>query len=248
MRKNDDIGGILRRWDYESGRSIRKIRTAAGREVLQVRLPLGIEQYEINGRPDGKRPQGCESWFRVFQKKAQTFGREFLLDEKECELLQNEGVLYYYRYLLFFQIGEYALCARDTARNLRLLDFVSRFAPGKESSEGLEQYRPYIVRMNIMARALNLLQDKKDVRAAVRLLRHGVAVIRQLPSLEGNSVFDFERDRSVKSLRDLLRQLEAQLPVSKKDVLKKQMQEAISREDYEKAANLRDQLKKMVGE
>jgi len=49
----------------------------------------------------------------------------------------------------------------------------------------------------------------------------------------------------VKSLEDLVRQLEGQLPISKLDLLKREMQEAISREDYEKAATIRDEMKKM---
>jgi hypothetical protein len=246
MRRSDDLTGLLERWEYEENRTVRRIRAADGRELLQVRLPLGVEQYEINGRPDGKQPEGQESWLRFYQKRAQVFGREFVLNQKDCERLQSEGVLYYYRYLLFFQIGEYSLCARDTARNLRLLDFVSRHAAQRESAENLEQYRPYILRMNLMARTLRRVKEKGDVRGAIRRLEQGIEAIRSLPPLEDNAIFDFERERSVKSIEDLIRQLRSQLPLSRRDRLKQQMEEAISREDYEKAASLRDQLKKLA--
>ena len=246
MRQTDDITKLLKRWEYDSSHTVRRIRTSTGREILQVRLPLGIEQYEINGRPDGKRPQGCESWLRYYQKKARLFGREFVLEEKECEHLQSEGILFYYRYLLFFQIGDYELCARDTFRNLRLLKFVSKHAGQRENAEALEQYRPYILRMHIMARTLHRLKKRKDIRTAIRNLERGIAIIRELPGIEGNSIFDYERERSVKSLEDLIRQLKSQLPVSKRDLLQRQMEEAISKEDYEKAANIRDQLKKLT--
>jgi hypothetical protein len=246
MRRNDDISAILKRWEYETARTVRRIRTTGGREVLQVRLPLGVEQYEISGRPDGKRPEGYESWLRYFQQKARIFGREFVLNEKECDDLQAEGLLFYYRYLLFFQIGEYLLCARDTSRNIRLLDFVGKHAAKPEYCEGLEQYRPYILRMNIMARTLHKLQEEKNVRKAIRDLEHGSEAIRRLPGLEGNSIFELERKRSMKSLEDLIEQLRSQLPTSKRESLEKEMQEAISREDYEKAATIRDQLKQMA--
>jgi len=244
-KKSEDLSGLLKRWSYDPARTIRRIQTASGREVLQVRLPLGIEQYELRGRPDGKRPEGCESWLHYYQKKRRALESEFLLEKKDCEKLSAEAMLYYYRYLLFFQTGEYALCARDTARNLRLLEFVARHASKPEHCETLEQYRPYILRMNIMARTLRRLEQKKDLRAAVRSLRIGIEAVRSLPSLDGNQVFDFERDRSIKSLEDLSRQLERQLPVSRFDVLKKEMEEAISREDYEKAATIRDQIRKI---
>jgi hypothetical protein len=242
---SEDIGGILRKWRYEEGRTVRRVRTASGREVIQVRLPLGIEQYEMNGRPDGKRPEGQESWLVCYEKKALALGREFVLDSKDCERLQSEGILYYSRYLVFFQVGDYALCARDTSRNLRLLDFVTRYAR-KEDCEPLEQYRPYILRMHIMSRVLLRLKTGKDVRRAVLSLRKGVAAVKALPPLENSTIYEFERERSVKSLEDLIRQLESQLPVSKRDALQKKMAEAISREDYETAASIRDQIRKLT--
>jgi hypothetical protein len=244
MRRNEDLTATLQRWKYDESRPVRRIRATDGREVLQVRLPLGIEQYEINGRPDGKRPEGHESWLHLYQEKSQAFGQEFVLDQKDCQRLQSEGVLYYYRYLLFFQIGEYSLCTRDTTRNLRLLDFVSRHAK-RETAEGLEQYRPYILRMNLMARTLRRVKERGDVRGAIRRLEQGIEAIQRLPPIEDNAVFDFERERSIKSIQELIGQFQKQIPVSKRDVLKREMQEAISREDYEKAATLRDQLRRI---
>ena len=246
MRRSDDLTQLLERWEYDENRTVRRIRAADGREVLQVRLPLGIEQYEINGRPDGKKPEGHESWLRSYQERAQHLGAEFILNQKDCERLQSEGILYYYRYLLFFQIGDYTLCARDTARNLKLLDFVSKHAAKREAAEGLEQYRPYILRMNVMARTLRKVKEKGDMRGAIRKLEEGIEAIKSLPPIHDNAIFDFERDRSIKSIEDLIRQFRSQLPVTKRDLLTKQMEEAISREDYETAATLRDKLKKIT--
>src|ERR1041385_3086702 len=229
MRRSDDISPILKRWEYESSKTVRRLRTTGGREVLQVRLPLGIEQYELNGRPDGKRPENCESWLNYYKRKARSSSGEFVLNETECENLQSEGLLYYHRYLLFFQIGEYQLCRRDTARNLRLLDFVSRYAEKAEYAQGLEQYRPYIIRMNIMARTLQRLSTEKNVRQAIRDLESGLQVVRELPPLPGNKIFELERKRSLKSLEDLIGQLRAQVPATKRDLLEREMKEAISR-------------------
>ena len=49
----DDLSSLLRGWKYDEDNNVRRFRTKAGREVLQVRLPLGVEQYELNGRPAG---------------------------------------------------------------------------------------------------------------------------------------------------------------------------------------------------
>ncbi|TXT28535.1 MAG: hypothetical protein FD138_2566 [Planctomycetota bacterium] len=244
MRRSEDLTALLHAWEYDEGRSVRRVRAKDGREVLQVRLPLGLEQYEFNGRPDGLKPEGEESWLHYYKKKVQVFREEFVLTKSDCEKLQSEGVLYYYRYLLFFQLGEYALCTRDTQRNLRLLDFVGENADS-ETAESLLQYRPYILRMNIMARALQDVKDGGNKRAAIRKLERGIEEIQGLTAPGKSPIFDLERERSVRSIEELVRQFREQIPLSRRDRLRQQMEEAISREDYEKAATLRDQLRKI---
>ena len=170
-----DLSSLLAAWDYDEENTVRRIRADDGREVLQVRLPLGMEQYEFHGRPNGKRPMKRESWLHYYAKKADLLlkdGREFVLRDDDFSRLYREGLLYYHRYVLFFQIREYQLCARDTRRNLKLLDFVSRHA-APEKSEELVQYRPYMYGMNVMARALDRIQDDDDMVMALRILRRG---------------------------------------------------------------------------
>ena len=51
-----DLSRILEAWSYGDKKHVRRVTNHRGDEVLQVRLPLGIEQYEFQGRPDGRRP------------------------------------------------------------------------------------------------------------------------------------------------------------------------------------------------
>jgi hypothetical protein len=247
QRQSYDLSRLLRGWEYKEDKNVRRFRTATGREVLQVRLPLGIEQYELHGRPDGVKPEGSESWLDHYENLAQMFDREFVLDDVDCERLTHEGVLYYYRYLLFFQIQEFDLCIRDTSRNLRLLHFVQRHARESQQSDFLEQYRPYILRMHYMARALLEVKDRGDIRGALRLLRKGMRTIKGLPEMANNEVFDFERTRSIYSIQELASQLEAQIPLTPQEKLEKALGEAVRSEDYERAAELRDKLRDIEG-
>ena len=126
--------------------------------MLQVRTPVGIEQYELEGRPDGQRPHNAESAFAFYQArfdrlKAASEEDEFRLNHTECVELFEESVLYYFRYLHLFQLKEWTLTARDTTRNLRVFDFVHHYAQRKEDRQHLEQWRPYILRMHTIARA-----------------------------------------------------------------------------------------------
>ena len=241
---NPDITELLKEWGYDEEDSVRRLRAEDGREILQVRLPLGVEQYEINGRPDGYRPKQQESWLHFYRKRADHFAHEFVLDERALERLAQEGLLYYYRYLRFFQMKEYRLCERDTRRNLRLLEFVSSHS-GPEEAEGLEQYRPYILRMNVMARALGKIQYENDIEAATDILEDGMEEVKSLPEIEDNQVFEFEKVRSLQSLADLHSQLTEHLPKPRHVELEKLLEEAVEKEDYERAATLRDELRRI---
>ena len=59
-----DITSILENWDYKPGQvMVRKFKAKNGREIIQLRVDLGLLQLNADGRPDGKHPMGHESWF-----------------------------------------------------------------------------------------------------------------------------------------------------------------------------------------
>src|SRR5439155_13153974 len=137
MSDSIDLRRFLKDWPYDPDHDARIIRGEDGREILQVRLPLGIEQYEMEGRPDGERPHGMETALEFFLQRleqAKAAGREadFELKPKECGELFNEGTLYYFRYVRLFQLRDWARTVRDTTRNLRVFDFVRRYARREE--------------------------------------------------------------------------------------------------------------------
>ena len=246
-RETHDLSPLLAAWTYDETNTVRRARFG-GREVLQVRLPLGLEQYEVDGRPDGLRPMKRESWLHHYRRKARIFGeggREFRLKPEDVARLHQEGLLYYYRYLLFFQIQEYRLSARDTLRNLKLLDFVAEYSSAEEAID-LEQYRPYILRMHVMSKALHRIQSSGDVRGALRLLRQGVRKVEAIEPVTQSEVLALERKRSLESLRELIDQLSGQLPVPRRVLLQQEMDRAIREENYEKAAVLRDKIAQMA--
>jgi hypothetical protein len=144
MNDSPDLRKILKSWPYDSENDARTVRGDDERELLQVRTPLGIEQYEMDGRPDGTRPHGMESALEYHQQRlnqAKFSGREsdFGLDPQECSELFQEGTLYYFRYVRLFQLKDWARTARDTARNLRAFDFVHRYARREEDQQFLEK-------------------------------------------------------------------------------------------------------------
>src|SRR5690348_9843892 len=59
MARRHDIDRVLQEWPYQPGEiSARLVRAADGREVVQMRVEMGLLQLETDGRPDGTRPSG----------------------------------------------------------------------------------------------------------------------------------------------------------------------------------------------
>ena len=150
MEEKVDLGQILKNWPYDPDDDVRLVAASDGRQVLQVRLPLGIEQYELEGRPDGERPYGKESalvYHLERLKAAEKSGQraEFMLSSEDCAELFTEGTLYYYRYLHLFQAKAWKDTVRDTTRNLELFDLVHQYAEEEEDQFYLEQWRPYLL-------------------------------------------------------------------------------------------------------
>ncbi len=56
-----DLRSCLEDWPYDAEKNVRMGRGADGRELIFVRQPMGLEQYEVDGRPDGRRVHGMES-------------------------------------------------------------------------------------------------------------------------------------------------------------------------------------------
>jgi hypothetical protein len=246
MSESADIRKILESWPYDPEDDARMIEGQDGRRILQVRTPVGIEQYELDGRPDGARPHGCESALEYFLQrfeKARSAGREadFKLNQSECNELFGEGTLYYFRYVRLFQLKDWTRTMRDTARNLRVFDFIHGHARREEDRQFLEKWRPYIIRVNSSAAAMVEL-EKHAYDAALRIVNEGVKNIEDLQELE-DETFQFERGRSLEALRELASQIQRNKPLSELEKLQHQLRRAIERQEFERAAELRDRIR-----
>jgi hypothetical protein len=111
MSDSIDLRKILQGWPYDSENDARIVDGEDGRDILQVRTPLGIEQYEMDGRPDGDRPHGAESALefhmsRLEKAKVEGWEADFELSLCDCSELFNEGIFYYFRYVRLFQLKD----------------------------------------------------------------------------------------------------------------------------------------------
>jgi len=245
MNDDVDIRGFLDEWPYDPEESVR-VKEVGGRVVVQVRLPFGIEQYERDNRPDGRRPHGCESlldYHLDLSARAGAGGKEssFVLTRAQCAELFEEGLTYYYRYLHLFELQDWVRTVRDTARNMRLFDFVKRYAVHEEDRTHLEQWRPYITRVNAVAAAMIELRELRHDRAQ-RIIDRTIAGLEALPEIDAGP-FKYEYERSLVALRAMSRQIRKSKPLGTVERLEQDLQQAVQREEFERAAELRDRLR-----
>ena len=243
-----DISELLRDWEFDPENQVRIIEADDGRPVLQVRQPLGVEQYELDGRPDGVRPDGRECLVDLYRETLdehlETHGNDdgFVLDRDDCAQLQNEGIIYYYRYLVLFQIGDFERTAVDTEHNLEICDLIGKYAESDEDKTEMLQYRPYILRINAVANAMIKVNDEM-ITAATDLLESAIQDIESMPDVD-TPTFELERTRSINVLQSTLKQV-LQTKASPAAKLEQELNDAVDAEDYELAAVLRDRIRSL---
>lgn len=240
-----DLNTLLQDWPHESGSiKVRKILGLDGREKLQLRIDLGILQMEMTGRPDGQRPHNCESLLEYHRRRAvraEARGDEYELTAEQCNELQQEGIQYYHRYLSLFQISDFTAVIRDTQRNLDLFHFVSEHTDREEVGWSFQQFRPYVQMMNTRAKASILLGDGKfaDAMREIERGRDGIQEFFQ----QSNFPELAQKSSEVAFLEEWLEEVSSKRPLSKLEIMQREMETAIASELYERAAELRDAIR-----
>src|SRR6516164_6334312 len=245
FRMSLDLNNILKDWPHENRAiKVRKIMGLDGRQKLQLRIDLGVLQMELNGRPDGMRPHGCESLLTYHQLRAtrtEARGENYNLTPEQCAELQQEGIQYYHRYLSLFQINDFEGVVRDTQRNLDLFTFVNDHTDRDDFSWGLQQFRPYVLMMNTRAKASIFLAQGKFADAIAEIERGREAIVDFLQ--QSNFPELVSKSAEIAFLDEWLEEVKSKRPLSKLEIMQREMETAIAKELYERAAELRDAIK-----
>ena len=136
---------------------------------------------------------------------------------------------------------------RDTDHILELLDFVQDYAAQEEIGNGFQQFRPQTIMMQTRAVGTQLLaNDNYD--QAMNEIRNAIGDLNSFYSDMGREEM-IENSMEIQSLRewlnDLQNEAEEKRPMTETEKLDRKLKTAIKSEDYEKAADLRDQIKKL---
>jgi hypothetical protein len=239
MSSNEDIDAILSSWPFQSGViSARLARGGDGREVLQMRIELGLLQMETSGRPDGQRPEGYPTYLEYLRHFARTAHGDFSLSEEQTNEVDREFLQYYHRRICWLALREFSRAVEDADHTLALMDYVAEHSPDTEWSLSHEQYRPFVLFHRTQAVALAQL-DSSGPEAAIEEVNQGLERIRGLfQAVEAEEHFD--EDEFVKQLVELRDWIREQYHVGR--TLVEQLADAVAQEQYELAARLRDEI------
>jgi UvrB/uvrC motif len=246
-----DISDLLEHWDYKPGQVVvRKLKGKDGKEKIQLRVDLGLLQMNRDGRPDGKRPFGHDTLFDYYQDRLCRYlakhddsAEGFKLRAEDCAKLQMESLQFHHRYICLLQLGDYAGVVRDADHNLAVFEFVRKHAESEELAWSLRQFQPQLLMILTRARAMQAI-DSDDYASAIELIEQGLEQVSEFYRAHAKPEL-LEQSGEIHSLEAWLVELRANRPLSAREKLERALSDAVQREDYERAAQMRDALRNL---
>jgi hypothetical protein len=231
--QNDDISNILNSWSYEQGKlNVRTIEASDGREIIQLRIELGVIQMEMRGRPDGVMQDGFPSLLALYEERG-TYGG---LEPETCRQLREEGVQRSHRSAALFAIGRWEETICDCNDNLSLFDLCHHHAVEEQDRLALEQFRGSVIALSARAAAEWAIEED-SVSRAMDALDSGLELLQQTLGDK------WEQSNEVQLLQGMKEALVPKLPPSERADLQERLADAIEKENYELAAILRDEIR-----
>jgi|LakMenEpi03Aug12_release.lakeMendotaPanAssembly.Ray.scaffolds.fasta_scaffold150083_3 hypothetical protein len=235
-----DIDTLLKGWPFQPGEvNARLVKARNGRQVLQMRVDMGLLQLETDLRPDGLRPHGAETYYDYLVGEVIREGDSFRLSKEQCGEADREFVQYYHRRLCWLSLREYGRAAKDADHSLAFMDFVREHSADDEWTLSHEQYRPFVLFHRVQAGALAALEEKGP-EAAISEINSGLERFKNLFARYDASD-QYSDDELVRRLEEMRENVRQRYEVGR--TLDEQLAEAVSTENYELAAKLRDRMR-----
>jgi hypothetical protein len=239
LAKKQHIDDLLRTWPYTSGGLIARIvKGHDKRDVIQLRIDMGLMQMEVTGRPDGESPAGAETYYDYLLSEAIREGDEFSLTDEHCAEIDREFIQFYHRRISWLALQEYHNAAADAEHTLLLMDFCRKHSSDEQWTLSHEQYRPFVLFHHTQARALSLLSED-GAEAAIQAINEGLDRFRSLYA-EFDAEEHLEDDELAGRLEELRETLRDEHSVGR--TLQERLADAVAAEQYELAARLRDEI------
>jgi hypothetical protein len=243
MPKRQHIDDILREWLFDpQSVSVRVRQGKNGRDVIQMRIDMGLLQMETTGRPDGERPGGLETYYDYLVGRAVHEGDDFVMTDEHCNETDREFVQFYHRRICWLALRKYRRAVADADHTLGLMDFCREHSPDEQWTMSHEQYRPFVLFHRTQAAALAELEESGEggsPEAAIHEINRGLDELRDL-FVQYEAEEHYDEDDLVQRLVRLREELRKEYKIGR--TLHEQLADAVATEQYELAAKIRDEL------
>ena len=238
MKRQMHLDDLLAKWSFDpTNLNVRLVKGKDGRDVIQMRVDMGVLQLETTGRPDGEQYQGHETALEYFLQYYLEHP-DHTLSEQECMDVDREFMQFYHRRICWLRLQFYHRAVMDADHTLRLMDLTEKMSPDEEGTGSHEQYRPFVLFHRSLADALGHVEED-TAEGAVQAINSGLDTMRAF--FEKHEAEEhFDQDELVVRLVELRESLRSEYAVGQ--TLKEQLAEAVEHEQYELAAQLRDEL------
>ncbi len=234
-RRMEDISDVLRSWPYVPGMvRARVIRGEDGRDKVQLRVDMGVVQMDLDGRPDGAEPEGLATYLDHLRKMSGAY----VLNDADKKEMDREIMQFYQRRVCMFAMKDYKRAARDAAHNLRAMDFVRGHSDDAEFVARHERWRTFVLADQARALAMDAL-TRKDRKGAASVLEEGISAVEGYLREEGRA-----EELSECEELNFLKQWHQKLTGTAERTLEDELAEAVRLEDYERAARIRDEIRR----
>jgi hypothetical protein len=242
MERKQDIDELLNQWPFDPFAVNVRMLELRQRQVLQMRVDMGVLQLETKGRPDGMTPHGATTYFDFLKTRSKE-ADGFRLDEENCQEIDREFVQFYHRRVCWLQLKEFDKAVADADHTLGLMNFCKQHSQDDEWTYNHEQYRPFVIYHRTQAAALTHLEgvDEPDTERAMFEVQRGLESLRRL-FVEYDAEEQYDEDELVVRLIEFREGIRERFEIGL--TLQEQLDKAIEDEDYETAAKLRDQIEK----
>ncbi|GIW99259.1 MAG: UvrB/UvrC protein [Pirellulaceae bacterium] len=238
MNAGRHLDFLIQQWPFNPEEpSVRLVKGNDGRDLIQMRVDLGILQMETCGRPDGECPEGFPTLLDLLSYR-EVRDPDFVMSEELCYEVDREFVQYYHRRMAWLRLRRFAEAVADADHTLALMDMCRDHSPCDDWTLQHEQHRALVLYQRAEAAALSALEDDSPQRALDALEDGLNRIADNFVDMGWDN--EYESDEMVQRLLYLQEQIRDDFHIGK--TLKDQLAEAIAQEQYELAARLRDQL------
>jgi len=217
--------------------NVRLVKGKDGRDVIQMRVDMGILQLETTGRPDGGSIEQSETFLdHLLTERLEN--PEYQLTEPDCNEVDREFMQFYHRRICWLRLQYYHRAVMDADHTLRLMDLCEELSDDPEWISSHEQYRPFVLFHRTQAEALGELEENTPEQA-VAAINEGLETLRAFFA-KHDAEEHFDDDELIQRLIELRESLRNEYSVGQ--TLQERLDTAVREEQYELAAKLRDEL------